>query len=54
MTTAKVLEFPYDRVRQEHEVHNAKILRLPARETDLFLLPMAFMAAWLSAFTIHH
>jgi hypothetical protein len=52
MNTAKVLEFPYGRIRQEPEAHTAKILHMPDRSVDLFMLPMAFMAAWLSAFRV--
>jgi hypothetical protein len=48
MTTAKVLEFPYGRIRQEPEVHTAKILRLPEKQP---LLPVyAVTLAWLSMF----
>jgi hypothetical protein len=52
MTTAKVLEFPYGRVRQEPEVHTAKILVLPVKNhsVDVFTLPYAVTLAWLSAF----
>ena len=50
MTTAKVLEFPYGRIRQEPEAHTAKILRLPVPATNIWLLPMAVTLAWLSAF----
>jgi hypothetical protein len=51
MTTAKVLEFPYGRIRQEPEVHTAKILVLPVKnEVDIFTLPYAVTLAWLSAF----
>jgi hypothetical protein len=52
MKTAKVLEFPYGRVRQEPEAHTAKILVLPVKspEFDILALPMAVTLAWLSAF----
>jgi hypothetical protein len=52
MTTAKLLEFPYGRIRQETEAHTAKILHLPLRNpaADVFALPMAVTLAWLSAF----
>jgi hypothetical protein len=43
----KILEFPYDRIRPA-EVHEAKILQLPAKEP--LLLPFAFALAWLSMF----
>ena len=52
MKTAKVLEFPYLRIRQEPEAHVAKILKLPAKNpaADLLTLPYAVTLAWLSAF----
>jgi hypothetical protein len=55
MKTAKLLEFPYGRIRQEPEAHTAKILLLPVKssagvEGVLLALPMAVTLAWLSAF----
>ena len=52
MKTAKVLEFPYGRIRQEPEVHEAKILVLPVKNPsdDILSLPYAVTLAWLSAF----
>ena len=53
MKTAKVLEFPYLRIRQEPEAHVAKILVLPKAHNpavDLLTLPYAVTLAWLSAF----
>lgn len=50
MTNAKILEFPYGRIRQEPEAHTAKILRLPVQTVDIWMLPFAFALAWLSAF----
>ena len=50
MTSAKVLEFPYGRVRQEPEVHTAKILRLPEKQPDVLLPVYAVTLAWLSMF----
>jgi hypothetical protein len=50
MTTAKVLEFPYGRVRQEPEAHTAKILRLPEKQPDILALPYAVTLVWLSMF----
>jgi hypothetical protein len=52
MTTAKVLEFPYGRVRQEPEAHTAKIIVLPVKNpaADILALPYAVTLAWLSAF----
>lgn len=50
MTNAKILEFPYGRIRQEPEAHTAKILRLPAPATNIWLLPMAVTLAWMDAF----
>jgi hypothetical protein len=50
MTTAKVLEFPYSKIRQEPEAHTAKILPFPVRTTDIWMLPFAVTLAWLSAF----
>jgi hypothetical protein len=51
---AKVLEFPYSRVRQEPEVHTAKILALPLPVTNpvaaIWMLPFAVTLAWLEAF----
>lgn len=49
---AKVLEFPYGRIRQEPEAHNAKILVLPVKDStnELLALPYAVTLAWLSAF----
>ncbi len=54
MKTAKVVDFPYGKIRprQEPEAHTAKILHLPVRSVDLFMLPMVFMAAWLSGFKV--
>mgnify|MGYP001563256029 FL=1 len=56
MTT--ILTFPYERISREvvhfrDEVqgrHQAKILQLPVKAVDPFLLPMAFALAWLSLF----
>jgi hypothetical protein len=53
MTKAKILDFPYSRVRQEPEAHTAKILSLPRPgypAADIWSLPMAVTLAWLSAF----
>ena len=53
MTTAKVLEFPYSKIRQEPEVHTAKLIPLPRPgypAADILALPMAVTLAWLSAF----
>jgi hypothetical protein len=53
MQPAKVLEFPYGRVRQEPEAHVAKIIPLPRPgypAADILALPMAVTLAWLSAF----
>jgi hypothetical protein len=53
MTTAKVLAFPYGRIRQEPEVHAAKILVLPRPgypAADILFLPLAVTIAWLEAF----
>jgi hypothetical protein len=53
MKTAKILEFPYLRIRQEPEAHTAKILPMPRPgypAGDILALPMVFAAAWLSAF----
>ncbi len=53
MKTAKVIEFPYSRIRREPEAHEAKILPLPRPGypmADLMNLPMAVTLAWLSAF----
>jgi len=52
MKTAKILEFPYLRIRQEPEAHTAKILLLPVKNpgADILALPMAVTLAWLSAF----
>jgi hypothetical protein len=49
MTTAKVLEFPYSRIRLETEQHTAKILVLPAKTSgiEIWELPMVMMAAWI-------
>lgn len=47
---AKVLEFPYGRIRQEPEVHEAKILKLPQKQVDVLMLPYAVTLAWLSMF----
>ena len=52
-STAKILEFPYGRIRQEPEAHKAKILPLPRPgypAADLWNLPLAMTLAWLSAF----
>jgi hypothetical protein len=49
MKTAKVLEFPYGRIRPP-EAHTAKILKLPVKEVDILALPYAVTLAWLSAF----
>ena len=52
-STAKILEFPYGRIRQEPEAHKAKILPLPRPgypAADLLFLPFAVTIAWLEAF----
>jgi len=53
MKTAKVLDFPYGRIRREPEAHTAKIIQLPRPgypAVDILALPMAMAAAWLSLF----
>jgi hypothetical protein len=53
MKNAKILEFPYLRIRQEPEAHVAKIIPLPRPgypAGDILALPMAVTLAWLSAF----
>lgn len=43
-----ILQFPYNRVRIESEVHQAKILKMPVREVDPFV---AWSLYWMSCFT---
>lgn len=52
MKTAKILEFPYLRIRQEPEAHTAKILHLPRAKPEfgVWILPAEMTLAWLSAF----
>jgi hypothetical protein len=50
MTTAKVIEFPYSRIRLDVERHDAKILRLPEKQPDILALPYAVTLVWLSMF----
>ena len=49
MTNAKILEFPYGRIRPP-EAHTAKILKLPEKQPDILALPMAVTLVWLSMF----
>lgn len=50
MKTAKVLDFPYSRIRTDTESHTAKIIPLPRPgypSGDILALPMVVAAAWL-------
>ncbi len=50
--TAKVLEFPYSRIRQEPEAHTAKILSLPKQQPLVGDLWVAAARAWMEVFEI--
>ena len=50
---AKILEFPYARIKVEIEPCEAVILRMPERADFSFLfLPFMFTAAWLDMFKV--
>ncbi len=51
MKSAKVLAFPYSRIRQEPEAHTAKVLHMPAKAPSSPVeFWVAFTCAWVDAF----